>query len=212
MRFLAILATALAMWAPAVAAAKQPWDSIKTLGDLHADGTKHEFCTVWHTKVGPQNIGLWVGKAHCLVLEDGEVYRIDGVEATLIGVNADLDLAMFSGGPSAPGLKVGYGPTPDTRTPVYTIGYPGKGTYYDGWVYAEGIVSNPSVGVSFKDQPGVMVKRALYQFPAGPGASGAPIMVKGDIVVGVLEGGPSPWAGFTVATRLQDLRLFLFGE
>lgn len=210
MKTLAALAVALAMASAVPASAQEALKSIKPLGVVHPDGSRQDVCTVWHTKVGPQNIGIWVGKDHCTgVLGEGDRFIIDGKPAILIGRNADLDLAMWTG-PHAPGLRLGFGQTPKPGTPVYSFGFAGIGSYYKGGiVYTQGVVSAPSIEAGYASG---YVTMALLVMPDGPGASGAPVMVKGDIVVGVVDGGPAPWSGFTTASRLQDLRLFLFGE
>lgn len=186
-----------------------PYDSVKQLQDQHEDGVLHSFCTTWATRLGPQKIVVWVTAAHCLVLGPDGAYLIDGKPATLAAANTDLDLAFFTGGPNAPGLPLAYGKTPNARTQVYTIGFPLQDAYKGALVF-QGIVSSPDL-MSFWGEDGWW-RGSVYDFGSAPGASGAPVMINGNLVVGMVVGGPGPFTSMSIGVRLQDLRLFLYGE
>lgn len=200
--FRTILAVLLALVLAAAVSAQtsKTLKSIAVLEDQHPDGTRHETCTAWAAQ--KDGVVRWVTAAHCIVKTPSGMpamnirYYIGGKEATLLAVNFTYDLAMFMGGPDAPGLKVALGEASFGQD-VYTFGY-----FFERGVLTRGTTSVPAKS-----------GEAVFGLGAGPGASGAPIMTKGDIVVGVVRRGPcgSPCPALA-AVPVKGIRAFLFGE
>ena len=193
MRFLALCLLLLMFFSPVEA--RQPFDSIRQLQDVHEGGIVHGLCTTWATRLDNMVGTVWVTAAHCFEGVDLKTLLIGGQKATLIKLDPDLDLALLSG-PSAPGLRVGFGETPDAGTEITIVGFP-RSTVP---LMTKGIISNPVLS------PG----QSAYDSASGPGGSGSPVMVKGYVVVGVVQFGPCegvcPIEG---GASLRSLRDFL---
>lgn len=195
----ALLIISLAL--PACASVKIPFKSIQHLADIHEDGKIHEICTTWATRVSDNSI-KWVSAAHCIIPDsEGKPdvdakYKIAGKDAQLIRWDLEKDLAMWSG-PNAQPLQIAYYDA-EVGDPVYTFAY----FWVNGGLYTQGIASGDANVEGFK----------VWALPAGPGASGAPIMIKGNIVVGVVQFGPSPFPSPVMAGVGVDLlRQFVLG-
>lgn len=186
---------------PIPALAKQPFDSIAQLQDVHEDGQVHSFCTIWATTLSPygNDHTFWVTAAHCMQNVDLDALLIRGEKARLLQIDEEHDLALLDG-PHAQGLRIGFGDTPSAGTEIFTVGYPAGSV---DPLMSKGIVSNPS---AFKNA------KAVFNVASGPGSSGSPVMVKGNVVVGLIQFGPCqgvcPIAG---GATLKTLRIFLYG-
>lgn len=212
-RLLAFLLIAFLAFAPLPAASKQMdfLKSIRPLQDVHEDGSVHTFCTTWATKLGWQNIRVWVTAAHCVLGEDGKPIKgllVDGKPAQVVAVNGNYDLAMLSGGAvkDAKGLTVALG-APEIGDPIVMFGYP-----YSMPFFSAGVVGNPDradIPDDAKDN------FQLYDITSAPGNSGSPVMTPDGLVVGTLSGGwgvPGAPSSLTYGLKLKRLRTFLYGE
>lgn len=191
----------MALAFPACGSVKPPVKSILRLGDLHPDGTLHEFCSSWATRYKDGTV-KWISAAHCILAgSDGKPdmdikYKIGGKDAELVAWDLDKDLSVFSG-PMARPLQIAYDDA-EVGDKVYTIAYFWQGTA----LYTEGVASGKG------DTKGHMI----FNLTAGPGASGAPVLIKGNLVVGIIQYGPTAFPGPVMGGIGVDLlREFIIG-
>lgn len=157
-------------------AVRIPTSSIQRLGDVHAEGFIHEFCTTWATKVveGGREVTRWVTAAHCLVRDDktklvvaDTKYVIHQKPATLVRWDEGADLALFDG-IGAPTLTVAFGDAAVGQR-IYTLSF-----FLQEGAYTEGVMAG-----WMKDGT------RWFNLAGGHGSSGAPVLSDG-LVVGVV--------------------------
>ena len=177
--------------------------SIANFGDMHPDGTLHNFCSAWAVADdGDELRTYWVTAAHCIIERDDNGlpttadYRIGGEKAYLLKLDDKVDLAILEG-PTAPGLRIAYS-EPKMRQKVFAF------TYFlpDGF-YSEGVAST-------QDSRGYN----WFNLTAGPGSSGSAVLsLDADLVVGIVQFGPCPYPCSAVGgISVKTLRAFVYGE
>ena len=117
---------------------------------------------------------LWVTAAHC-TLQENEKFGIGAANATAIVIrrNDVYDIALLQGGLPTPPLELSdHGPRTgdEARIEGFAIGQPQSLTFF-------GRVSNPRYTFPEEDY-----ESATYDVQLLPGASGSPILVRGQVV------------------------------
>lgn len=139
--------------------------------------------------------GLWLTAGHC-----AEAAIIAEAPATLVALDLDNDLALFSGA-KRPALQLGK--PPKMGDAIHIVGYPGDPTppkplNFWGRVSLE--------AVEFGDVRRVM----LIHHGGEPGMSGSPVLVNGKVVSVLL--GALKYPSIQYGATFDDLKAFTAGQ
>ena len=200
-----LLLAASVLSSPLGASVKDELTAIQPLQFKDADGAFVNSCTAWKTIVSDGTV--WVTALHCLTDDAGVLildrpWFINGTSARVGNANSRTDLVTLRGSAKGHSLRVAYGP-PEVLAPLWTAGYPrGSKARYA----LAGVLSQPRADNG----------KAVFNMPTTNGMSGAPVLDKDGLVVGLmLQMECHPVAGWCAVSRgasVADLREFLFGE